>query len=276
MEDDDGCTISPTTSKVVCTPKPPSPSYNTFLDSLTISEKDSLSGDFSAAFAPPSTPALPFILPTLTSNQTQRLLAGQRLQEQSKMGSSGKGFVCFDVHASSEDVWDTLLNFEGYVNTIPTVREMNMYTNTHLDRSYLSEKKLKKEDVLGGKIAFLKHGVPSVTRARFVLSKFRLKIAAIHNYRPHPLGDYMVFTLDPACTNMVLKEAKGIWHTESNVDGRGEGWTRVWLLCEIKISKALPQFVVDYAAKKAMPRATTWLKPTVELRRGRFRERDEE
>lgn len=43
-----------------------------------------------------------------------------------------------------------------------------------------------------------------------------------------------------------------------------QGITRVWLLCELKVSRALPSFIVDYAAKRAMPRATTWLKPQVE------------
>merc|ERR1712071_430877 len=126
-------------------------------------------------------------------------------------------------------VWDCLLDFQSYPQTIPTVRTVEMTSKD---------------------VSVLKHGVPSVTRASFSLSKFRLQIAAIHKYRPHPQGDYMVFTLDPACTNLVLKSAKGI--------------TRVWLLCELKVSNILPKFIVDYAAKKAMPRATTWLKPQVE------------
>jgi hypothetical protein len=41
-------------------------------------------------------------------------------------------------------------------------------------------------------------------------------------------------------------------------------YTRVWLLCELGVSRALPPFIVDYAAKRAMPRATSWLKPEVE------------
>ncbi|KAK1744154.1 hypothetical protein QTG54_004687 [Skeletonema marinoi] len=73
----------------------------------------------------------------------------------------------------------------------------------------------------------------------------------------------MIFTLDPASSNMALKYAKGIWYTQSNPDGK-EGHTRVWLLCELKVSRLLPQWIVDYAASRAMPRATTWLKPQVE------------
>ena len=58
-----------------------------------------------------------------------------------------------------------------------------------------------------------------------------------------------------------------------------KGITRVWLLCELKVSNMLPIWIVDYAARKAMPRATTWLKPQVEaaaslwLRKGLEEER---
>ena len=41
-------------------------------------------------------------------------------------------------------------------------------------------------------------------------------------------------------------------------------YTRVWLLCELRVSPLLPQFITDYAASRAMPRATTWIKPVVE------------
>ena len=74
----------------------------------------------------------------------------------------------------------------------------------------------------------------------------------------------MVFTLDPACTNVVLKSAKGVWHTQSLSSSGREGYTRVWLLCSVSVSRALPSFITDYAARRAMPRATQWLKPCVE------------
>ncbi|KAL7470788.1 hypothetical protein ACHAXS_011047 [Conticribra weissflogii] len=217
--------------------------------------------------APPITP-LPFTLPSLTPDQYKRVMRGERVQYQDDMGRAGSGFVVWDVRAPSSVVWDCLLDFPSYPQTIPTVREVIMYTDTRLTQlkgedkyeNFVKEKPREFED---GTVAICKHGIPSVTRAQFSLSKFRLKIAAIHKYRPHPKGDYMIFTLDPASTNMVLKYAKGIWHTESNPDGK-EGYTRVWLLCELRVSRLLPQWIVDYAAARAMPRATTWLKPQVE------------
>jgi hypothetical protein len=211
---------------------------------------------------------LPFILPQITPEQSQLLANGERIQEQSKMGREGSGFVVLDVKAPPYAVWECLLDFEAYPKNIGTVRSMNMFTNEHLKSSYIAEKPV----LPGTGRATRRYGNASITRAKFVLSKFRLNIAAIHKYRPHPDGHYMVFTLDRACTNAVLQDAKGIWYTQSNPDERGEEYTRVWLFCEVKVSPMLPSFIVDYAANRAMPRATTWLKPTVEAAAKEFLE----
>lgn len=226
---------------------------------FTFIEREAFTGDVSAAFSVPREP-LPFELPILNHEQSRRLVNGERVQFQDDMGRAGSGYVVWDVKAPASVVWDCLLDFQSYPQTITTVREVVMYTNTHLKEDYRAEKPLDFED---GTVAICKHGIPSVTRAQFSLSKFRLKIAAMHKYRPHPEGDYMIFTLDPASRNPVLKYAKGIWYTESDPDGK-EGHTRVWLLCELRVSRLLPQWIVDYAATRAMPRATTWLKPMTE------------
>jgi len=233
------------------------------ISSERLTEIDGIRGDVPAAFVMPP-PPLPFTLPDLTKSQKKLLMSGERVQFQSDMGREGSGFVVVDVKAPSAVVWECLLDFYSYPQTIPTVRDVQMFTNTHLNADIYSEEAVKRQKYEDGTLATLKHGVPSVTRAAFTLSKFRLKIAAIHKYRPHPRGDYMVFTLDPSCTNLVLKNAKGVWHTQSNPDGRGDEYTRVWLLCELGVSPLLPQWITDYAAKRAMPRATTWVKPHVE------------
>jgi hypothetical protein len=202
---------------------------------------------------------LPFTLPKLSPEQYQLLQNGERVQEQSKMGREGSGFVVMDIPAPAYAIWECLLDFEAYPENIGTVRSMRMFTNTHLKQSYIAEKPMPP----GTGMETRHYGMASVSRAAFTLSKFRLKIAAIHRYQPHPDGHYMVFTLDKACTNAVLQDAKGIWYTQENPDGR-DGYTRIWLLCELRVSPMLPKFIVDYAARRAMPRATTWLPTTVE------------
>ena len=175
---------------------------------------DVVRGDMPAAneFCEP----IPFELPKLTAEQKALLVQGERVQEQARMGREGSGYVVLDVKAPPYVVWECLLDFESYPQTIPTVRDMQLYTSEKLNTGYVNEK-----PVLPGTGRETRHyGTPSVTRAKFVLSKFRLNIAAVHTYTPHPDGDYMVFTLDKSCTNMVLKGAKGIWYTEENPDGR--------------------------------------------------------
>jgi len=220
-------------------------------------EFDNISGDIPAAnqFCEP----MPFTLPKLTEEQIQQLKAGERVQEQARMGREGSGYVVLDVKAPPFVVWECLLDFESYPQLISTVRNVQLFTNQKLSTGYVNEQPVS----TGTGSETRHHGTPSVTRAAFVLSKFRLNIAAIHKYTPHPEGDYMEFTLDKSSTNMVLKGAKGIWHTIENPDGR-EGYTRVYLLCEVLVSRALPSFIVDYTADRAMPRATTWLRPQVE------------
>ena len=186
-----------------------------------IPEIDALKGDVSAAFSMPP-PPLPFTLPKLSREQNDLLLSGGRVQFQTDMGREGSGFIAVDVKAPADVVWECLLDFNSYPQTIPTVRDVQMFTNTHLAQDYYAEKEVDRIKYEDGTLATLKHGIPSVTRAAFSMSKFRLKIAAIHKYRPHPQGDYMIFNLDPACTNLVLQDAKGVWHTQTNPDGRGE------------------------------------------------------
>ena len=65
---------------------------------------------------------------------------GERVQEQSNMRREGKGFVVVDVKAPVKAVWDVLLDFESYPQTIPTVRSMTMFTNTNLKESYFAER----------------------------------------------------------------------------------------------------------------------------------------
>ena len=181
---------------------------------FSTAEVDAIRSDVPAAYADP----LPFTLPTLTQSQKIRLEGGERIQEQSKMGGEGSGYVVLDVKAPPYVVWECLLDFESYPTTIPTVRDVRFFSSENLKSGYFAEKPI---DPSTGR-ELRRYGSPSTTRAAFILSKFRLNIAAIHNYRPHPDGHYMDFTLDPECTNVVLQSAKGIWHTQTNPDGRGE------------------------------------------------------
>jgi len=206
-----------------------------------------LSSDVSAAFSLPP-PPLPFSLPKLNQEQKALLLSGERVQFQSEMGNEGSGFVVLDVKAPESVVWNCLLDFKSYPETIPTVQNVIIEDGERGSNS--------------GRLDFGKSGT---SRATFTLSKkLRLKVSVVHKYKTHPCGDHLIFELDKRSQNFVLNKAKGVWYTESKADGLEPGSTRIWLLAELKVSRILPRMIVDYAARKAFPRATTWIKPHVE------------
>lgn len=81
-----------------------------------------------------------------------------------------------------------------------------------------------------------------------------------HSFR---LQHLIRFQLDPTRPNLVMRIADGFWFTETvpSMDESSTPRTRVWLSANIMASRLVPSLVVDYAAYKALPRATTWLQP---------------
>ena len=67
------------------------------------------------------------------------------------------------------------------------------------------------------------------------------------------------FELDDTRANRVMRKASGFWHVQSPPDR--PGCARVWLRAEVVASMLVPSVIVDYAAKRALPRATRWLQP---------------
>jgi len=66
------------------------------------------------------------------------------------------------------------------------------------------------------------------------------------------------FSLDNSrSTNLVLRQAEGYWHVQQPTDR--PGYARVYLSTNIVVSRLIPSVIVDYAAARALPRATTWL-----------------
>lgn len=69
----------------------------------------------------------------------------------------------------------------------------------------------------------------------------------------------ITFKLDSNRPNMVLRRADGMWLATPSPDNPAH--TRVYLTASIVASKVVPSVIVDYAAYRALPRATNWLKP---------------
>ena len=62
--------------------------------------------------------------------------------------------------------------------------------------------------------------------------------------------------------NLVLRQADGFWYVEKIIDR--PGYSRVWLSASVVASRLIPTIIVDYAAMRALPRATSWLQPYFE------------
>ena len=169
-------------------------------------------------------------LPHLTRQDKLELAAGQRIQLQYREGRSGRGLVVLDVPASPETVFNTLSLFDRYESLIPTVRSVKIYND-------------EDDDEL-------------VNHAEFSLSKFRLKVNVVHTICPE--DQIIRFTLDRNRPNLVMREADGFWLVEAPAD-RPSGYSRVWLSANIVVSRVVPTMLVDYAAARALPRATMWL-----------------
>ncbi len=175
-------------------------------------------------------------LDKLSDLELRRVLAGERLQKQSRAGRVGHGLVVCDVKADASLVYAILSDIQRYPLRVPTVREAAVqYDSPHA----------------------------KICKAQFKLSRFRLEINA--ELRCLRDRNAIEFRLDPERENPVLEQARGFWFVEdASIYGRGKGWTRVWLVADITCSPLLPSFLVDHAASRALPRATSWIAPVLD------------
>lgn len=176
-------------------------------------------------------PWKPSTLPRLTQEELKNLNDGNFVQRQTRNGVVGSGFVVMDVETSSEAVWSLLTDYQQYPSMIQTVKS-----------------------------AFIRPGPrDNSVRAKFILSKFLLEVNVIHEYNPKL--QLLRFFLDGTSRNMIMKEADGYWFVESgeSAEALKPGHVRVWFGASIRVSRLVPPWVVDYAAQRALRRATSWL-----------------
>lgn len=176
-------------------------------------------------------------LPSLTAAECQQLRLGGQVQKQERDGHTGWGFVVMDVDAPPSTILGCLTEFQAYPGMIPVVRHAEV-----LSRGRTAD------------------GI-ATARCHYRVSKFWLGISAVHHV--DLAGGLVRFDLDPDVSGMVLREASGFWHVTPSPDGAA-GRSRVWLRVGLRASSLLPHALVDYAAERALRRATSWLRPHVE------------
>ena len=96
-------------------------------------------------------------------------------------------------------------------------------------------------------------------KVEYSLSKFKLKASVVQNvdHRQRIIR----FSLDDDRPNIVFKKAEGFWFVEQIGDSLNPFRCRVWLKASITTTRLVPTIIVDYAACRALPRATNWIQP---------------
>lgn len=193
----------------------------------SVADNNDLSGiDAPIIYRPNAHESGPICLPSLSEIELSNLMCDKRVQCQKRVGREGYGWVVLDVKAPPDRVFETLQSFKRYEEMIPTVRSAKILA--------LNEKTVV---------------------AEFSLSRFRLPVNVIQNV---DLENKVIrFVLDQNRPNPVISKVEGYWFVQLP-DGR-EGYSRVWLYANVVASRLVPSFIVDYAASRALPRATEWL-----------------
>lgn len=144
-----------------------------------------------------------------------------------------------DVNAPASVVLGCLESFEDYPDMIPVVRQARIKSRLWETASKLT------------------------AMSKYRISRFWLSVSVVHHV---DRDDGLVrFDLDPSCTGtgLVLREASGFWMVQPSPCGNPNR-CRVWLCTGLRASTLLPHWLIDYAAERALRRATTWLRPHVE------------
>jgi len=173
---------------------------------------------------------------SLTVDDLMQLERGLPVQKQQRRGGQGTGFVVFEVNAPSSVVLNSLSKFEDYTKMIPVVRQAEIET---------------RDTLMDGSIT---------AKVSYKISKFWLGLTACHVL--NPAAGTVRFELDQNSSRF-LQQATGFWQVEQ-VQGKHADRSRVWLRASIRSSSIVPSWIIDYAAERALRRATSWLGPYTE------------
>ncbi|CAJ1343380.1 unnamed protein product [Effrenium voratum] len=171
----------------------------------------------------------------LSQEEADQLQKGLPVQRQHVSGRKGQGVVMLEVDAPWFVVLDRLRTFEEYPGMIPVIRAADV------------KSKVCDEG---------RHEV----HAQYRVSKFWLNISVIHSV--DVAAKSVSFKLHPTCGKLVLKNAVGSWTVCQAPDDPDK--SRVTLQVCLEASSLLPTWLIDYAAERALRRATSWLPPHVE------------
>jgi len=180
-------------------------------------------------------------LPSLKEEDIIALSKGERVQRQTRNGRVGTGMVVVDVDADVATVFAVLTDIDKYTERIPTVRAAVTY-----------------------------HRADKLLKTQFQISKFRLQINT--ELSCARAANMLEFKMDPERPAPFLEDVRGFWYLENVISDSDVARTRIWLVADMACSALLPTAIIDYASARALPRATSWLKPVMEELAGQLPE----
>jgi len=169
-------------------------------------------------------------LPKLTDEEYDQLRTVHKVQRQEQHGSVGWGFLVMDVPTPPRLILDALASFDEYPDRIPVVRGARVNSLGHLPDGVLH------------------------ARCTYWVSRFWLKVSVVHTF--DAAAGLLRFNLDESVSQPILRDVTGFWYVEPLPGQRG---SRVWLRVGVGASPLVPMWIVNYAAERALRRATSWL-----------------
>eukprot|EP00434_Breviolum_minutum_P025365 symbB.v1.2.022412.t1/scaffold1988.1/size93529/6 len=167
----------------------------------------------------------------LTSEELQLLRDEGRVQKQARVGKKGWGLVRINVRAPEEVVFACLRDFQRYPSMISAIRAADVAPSAD-----------------------------DACRCSYRITKLWLEVPTVHQVEPR--NGRISFDIDPSATGLVLREASGFWQVRS--DHRNPTASRVVFRVFAHASDLMPNWLVEYGARKCLKRATAWLKPYAE------------
>mmetsp|Transcript_57948 Transcript_57948/g.119656 ORF Transcript_57948/g.119656 Transcript_57948/m.119656 type:complete len:278 (-) Transcript_57948:107-940(-) len=172
----------------------------------------------------------------LTADEHQVLRDGGRVQKQAQLGNRGWGLVRINVRAPDHVVLRCLCNFGQYPDMMSAIRAAEVNSTSPAADAAL------------------------VAKCTYRITRFWFEIPAVHHVDQR--RGRISFDIDPDATGLVLREASGFWQVVPCRQNPGE--CRVVFRVYAHASKLMPEWLVEYGARKCLKRATSWLKPFAE------------
>lgn len=166
---------------------------------------------------------------TLTQKQLEDLGKGKLvLMSFPTTGGGGRGVAVLDIAAPPERVWSRITAYERHPEWVGPVKVCEVYGE---------------------------HG--DTTWTHVVIKGFLYRYEYFLENRFEPGEGVLIWSLDYS-RESDFDDNVGCWFVEAHPEK--EGWSRAWFSCDLALREKLPGFLVNYAKKKALQDATTWVK----------------